>query len=101
MLVSITAGALVGRFGRQVQRIAIAMVRDGLVHDVASDAHDAGPRRPPGLTAEMQEAGLETELPRLCRIGPEAILTGRPVPPPLSTAGPARGGLLSRLLRRA
>ena len=50
---SITAGSLVGRFGRDVQRFALALVEAGLVHNVASDAHDAT-RRPPGLADELR-----------------------------------------------
>ena len=51
ILTSITAGSLVGRFGGEVRRFALGLVGDGLVHNVASDAHDhLG--RPPGIAAE-------------------------------------------------
>src|SRR4051812_30928465 len=39
-LCSITAGSMVGRFGQTVKTFTVQMLRDGLVHDVASDAHD-------------------------------------------------------------
>jgi protein-tyrosine phosphatase len=41
MLCSITASSLVGAFGREVQSFALALAREGLVHNVTSDAHDA------------------------------------------------------------
>ena len=53
ILTSITAGSLVGRFGGEVRRFALGLVGDGLVHNVASDAHDhLG--RPPGIAAELR-----------------------------------------------
>jgi hypothetical protein len=47
MLTSITAGPLVGRFGGEVRRFALELAQSGMVHNVASDAHD-GVKRPPG-----------------------------------------------------
>jgi protein-tyrosine phosphatase len=40
-LTSITAGSLVGRFGGEVRRFAQRLVAENLVHNVASDAHNA------------------------------------------------------------
>ncbi|MEA2193139.1 MAG: protein-tyrosine phosphatase, partial [Solirubrobacteraceae bacterium] len=79
MLTSVTASAFTGRFGRQVQRFAFSLLHDGLVHDVASDAHDAI-RRPPALHAALVEAGLGEHAERLAHSAPLAILRGRPVP---------------------
>jgi protein-tyrosine phosphatase len=83
MLTSITAGALIGRFGGTVKRYAHELVRDGLVHNVASDAHDVN-RRPPGLLAELEEAGYGDHAGWWCDQVPEAILAGTqiPYPPP-------------------
>ena len=53
VLTSVTAGSLVGRFGGEVRRFALALVREELVHNVASDAHDAV-RRPPASRAELE-----------------------------------------------
>jgi len=44
VLTSITAGSLVGRFGGTVRRFALRLVREELVHNVASDAHDLADR---------------------------------------------------------
>src|SRR3954467_2551046 len=49
-LVQITAGSMTGAFGATVKRFTSALLRDGLVHVIASDAHDAV-NRPPRLTA--------------------------------------------------
>ena len=56
-LISITAGSLNGRFGELVRRFSYELLRDGLVHNVASDAHDLA-RRPPALAGELERAGL-------------------------------------------
>ncbi len=76
---SITAGSLVGRFGREVRRFALALVEAGLVHNVASDAHDAL-RRPPGLAAELEEAGLGGLRAWTTEAVPRAILAGEALP---------------------
>jgi len=81
MLTSITAGALIGRFGSTVERYAHELVRDGLVHNVASDAHDAS-RRPPGLRAELEEAGYGPYVGYWCEEVPAAIISGAEVPGP-------------------
>ncbi len=86
-LCSVTAGAMSGRFGRTVRRFTVRLLLDGLVHDVASDAHDLG-GRPPGLVEGF--AALADELTGLTDCVrwhtdevPRAILAGtRPPPPP-------------------
>jgi protein-tyrosine phosphatase len=83
---SITAASVTGAFGRTVQKAAIGMVRAGLVHDIASDSHDAR-RRPPGLSGAV--AALESALPELkgraswfAEDAPAAILAGDELPEP-------------------
>lgn len=98
MLCSITASALTGAFGRTVQKFSRAILRDGLVHNVASDAHDVA-RRSPGLLTDMRRAGLgEQEIERLAHTNARAILEGAQVPSP-KLDGNRRSGLLSRLTR--
>jgi protein-tyrosine phosphatase len=82
-LTSVTAGSLVGRFGREVRRFALRLVRDGMVHNVASDAHDHS-QRPPGMALELHQAGLDPMADWLTREVPAAILgeTGIPPGPP-------------------
>ena len=91
-LCSITAGALTGQFGRTVNRFALELLREGLVHDVASDTHDAH-RRPPDLRAPLAVAaaqlpGLDGQSSWLTEGAPAAILAGESLP--------ARPALLSR-----
>jgi protein-tyrosine phosphatase len=103
VLVQITAGSMTGGFGSTVRRLTASMLRTGVVHVVASDAHDAV-KRPPGLNDGF--ASLERELPGLAELQtwmteqvPRAILDGTPFPerPPL----PKEAGLLRRLGLRA
>ena len=102
-LCSVNAGSLHGAFGRTVRRFAFDLLRDGLVHVVASDAHDHE-QRPPSLLPALEEAGSElpgisTEIERLTRVAPAAILSGDPVPQAPKLEGrPA--GRLGGLLRR-
>ena len=80
VLTSITAGSLVGRFGGEVRRFAMALARDGLIHNVASDTHDTV-NRPPGVAAELRAAGLEPLADWLVEQVPAAILSGAEIPP--------------------
>ena len=84
-LCSITAGSMRGLFGERVRKFTIELLREGLVHDVASDAHDPS-RRPPGLSAgflalEAELPGIGAQMPFFTEEGPSAILAGRPLPP--------------------
>jgi protein-tyrosine phosphatase len=99
MLTSITAGALVGRFGSTVQRFALDLVRRGLGHDVASDAHSTG-RRPPSITPELHDAGLGEQASWLARDVPRAVLDGTELPPAPPMPVPERRGLAGLLGRR-
>ncbi len=76
---SITAGSLVGRFGGEVQRFTLALARQGLIHNVASDAHNEA-RRPPGIAAELRRSGLEPLAQWLTHDVPSAILEGGEIP---------------------
>jgi protein-tyrosine phosphatase len=80
VLTSITAGSLVGRFGDHVRRFALRLVRDGLVHNVASDAHDHI-HRPPGTARELERSGLGPLADWLTSAVPAAILNGEELPP--------------------
>ncbi len=96
----VTAGALVGAFGRTVQAAARRYVEQGLVHVVASDAHDAD-RRPPGLAGPLAEAGFGELAPWLTADVPRALVSGDELPerPVVSLPPPPRRGLFRR--RRA
>ena len=64
---SLTAGSLVGRFGKAVRRFSLELVRDGLVHNVASDAHDAKP--PPADGRGGARAGRPRSAHRVAHAG--------------------------------
>jgi protein-tyrosine phosphatase len=100
VLCSITSSALLGRFGGTVRAFALRLLREGLVHNVASDAHEPR-RRGPELLAGLHAA--ERELPGvlgqadwLTRRVPDAILTGATPPP--RPALPEHPGRLRRWL---
>jgi len=84
VLTSITAGSLVGRFGGEVRRFARRLLEQDLVHNVASDAHDAI-RRPPGMAGELSETRFSELADWLTNAVPAAILDGEEIP-----ARPAR-----------
>jgi protein-tyrosine phosphatase len=91
-LCSITAASLGGGFGSTVRRFAIDLLFDGLVHNVASDAHDHLHRRPDiasGLDAAAADVpALRGQANWFTVTAPVAIVTGRetlptrPDPPP-------------------
>lgn len=75
VLTSVTAGALVGQFGREVQRFALWMASEGLVDNVASDAHELARRRP-GLIGPLERVGLARHADALTCTLPAALLAG-------------------------
>lgn len=102
VLTSITASSLLGTFGSSVQAFSVRLLTDGLIHNVASDSHDAT-RRGPELLAGLQAAdrevpGLIDQASWLTREVPEAILAGTALPqrPEL----PRRPGGMRRWLGR-
>ena len=101
MVTSITAGSLLGRFGSTVQRFAFWMLEEDLVHNVASDAHDAR-RRPPGIRealayADAQLPGVSERAEWLTLSVPAAMLASDPIP---EAPGPVPAARRRRLFRR-
>ncbi len=83
-VVQITAGSLSGRFGRMPQKYAMQWLKDGLVHVVASDAHNLT-----GRPLKMKEAfgavAKETDgdtADLLFTHNPYAIIHGDPIRTP-------------------
>ena len=84
VLSSITAGSMAGRFGSEVRRVTANFFRAGLVHDVASDAHDIR-GRPPGAgdafdVLERELRGIAGHERWCTREVPAAIVTGADLP---------------------
>ena len=94
MLCSVTASSLLGAFGRDVQHFALGLIRDGLVANLASNAHDSVRRPPTALgdvfatIADMPEAKAQFEW--MTSDLPRAILEGDVLPkPPAGASWPA------------
>jgi protein-tyrosine phosphatase len=94
--VQVTAASLDGQFGRTVRRYALALLDAGLVHVVASDAHDADARGPDlvdPVARAIRHAGLPPGTARLLtEDAPRALLDDAPIP---------RAGARARRRRRA
>jgi protein-tyrosine phosphatase len=104
----LTSGSLTGRFGRRVRRWSERMLDEGVVHILATDAHNLGKRAP--LLAEGRDAAAERvgeeEALRMVLGRPGAILEDAspdaiPLPEGLAGNAPASvsrtGGWLRRL----
>jgi protein-tyrosine phosphatase len=103
LLSQITAHSLLDGADRQVRRCAEQMLKRGLAHLIASDAHDST-LRGPGLSAGVRAAGRilgrERAEAMVTRI-PEAILADRDVDPAvLAPPEPVRWWRGFRFLRR-
>ncbi len=80
-LVQVTAGSIMGRFGKGPQRIARQLLDQRWVHVIATDAHNITSRPPLMSTAcdlLSHEYG-EEEAGRLCVENPRAIFLGEPL----------------------
>lgn len=80
--VQVTGGALIGGFGPGSQADAENWIARGLVHFVASDAHNARSRRlllSPAYAAVLQRFGKDTAK-GLFEDNPSAAFDGRPLP---------------------
>jgi protein-tyrosine phosphatase len=103
-LTSVTAGSAAGQFGGTVKHFTQELFARGLVHNLASDAHDSEYRTPalrPTLdkaVADMPE--LEGWLDYLTVEVPQAILAGQTPRANAPVIELPRRGLLSRLRRR-
>jgi protein-tyrosine phosphatase len=76
MMTSVTAGSIAGRFGGGIRKLSGEMLREGLVHNIASDGHDAR-RRPPVLRIDGSAVG---DFEWLTGTVPAAMLAGRELP---------------------
>jgi protein-tyrosine phosphatase len=105
VLVQVTAGSLIGEFGRNAQGLGERLIQHNLVAMIATDAHHAGRRRPrlaEGRDAVAALVGSEAA-DRLTRGNPSAILADERIsvdgdPAALVDDGPQRS-FLGELLR--
>ena len=91
-LAQVTTGSFAGGFGQTAQRAAETMLQQGIVHVLASDAHDAA-HRPPMLRAPLDD----DQLAWMAETAPAAVVAGRPLPerPPLPRGRGVRARLRS------
>jgi protein-tyrosine phosphatase len=85
VLCSVTAASLNGLFGEGPHWFALELLRDGLVHSIDSDAHDAE-LRPPTMLEGLAAAAdalphLATRMRWLTTDLPAALLADEPLPP--------------------
>ena len=92
VLMQVTAQSFLGRFGRRAKRFADELVNNGLVHFVASDAHDAEYRPPRMKEAREYVAGRwgAALADRLCVTNPRAAIEGLDIELQEMDAAPAR-----------
>ncbi len=84
-LLQVTAGSIVGAFGRQAEETALHLIRQGTVHFVATDAHNSKSRRPlmrRTFDRLAEIVGYEAAL-TLCRDNPAALLNDGRIEPAL------------------
>jgi len=85
VLCSVTAGSMSGYFGATVRRFTARLLERGLVHNVATDAHDHFLRAPwllSGFAAMEQDLpGISAQAPWYTSTVPEAILADGDIPP--------------------
>jgi protein-tyrosine phosphatase len=90
--IQVTAQSLLGGFGQSAEQFAHDLLARGLVHFLASDAHDLH-RRPPTLrdAFERVKAQYGLGLAELLLTGnPGAVLTGEPIQAPPTTKNARR-----------
>ena len=103
VLMQVTAGSITGVFGDRPRHLAERMLGDGLVHVVASDAHNARRRNPrmSAAVARCRELVGDTEARHLVVTRPKIIVEDGPVasmpPLPERRRPTAKTGLFGRL----
>jgi protein-tyrosine phosphatase len=95
-LVQCNGSSFVGDHGRRVTKTAQLLLRNGLVHILASDAHSSS-WRPPGVGAGQHAAARALgvwpeDLDWMVEAGPRQILDGGIVRPPRFVAPPGGAG---------
>ncbi len=98
---SVSAGSLVGQFGRTVKRFACRLLDEQLVHNLSSDAHDPA-RRPLSLRVAAGDRSRQVMSPAglrwLTETVPAGILADEPLP--ARRRRPSERSPWSRLLAR-
>ena len=96
VLVQVTAASVDGRIGKRAQECGLLLVRDGLAHLLASDAHHASVRAV-GMAAAAKAVGGGALGQWLTWDVPAAILGDTPIPPRPDDGGGSKAGWLGKL----
>lgn len=82
-LMQVTAGSLVGSFGPEIQGFSEWLLREGMVHFLATDAHGTANRRPLLSRAYCRAVELvgEQTARELCCLNPATVAEGGEVAP--------------------
>jgi protein-tyrosine phosphatase len=85
VLIQVTAGSVMGRMGKQAERMAHDLLAKRWVHFLATDAHNTTSRPPKMREAfELVAKKYGPDYARLlCLSNPLAAFTGKPLPPQL------------------
>ena len=95
----VTAGSLTGEFGSAAQKAAEAWITGGLVHFIATDAHNTT-KRPPKVRAAiaaLKALAGDTVADALVRRNPAAVIENRPLEYEPEPVLPATHGFFTRL----
>lgn len=79
MISQVTAGSLIGQFGQDVKSFTEQLIKNNLVHVIASDCHRPVGRRAPNLTVGYQAAVRligHSRAKKLVCDNPESIING-------------------------
>jgi len=96
--VQLTAGSLLGQFGAEAKRASEKMLERGMVHFLATDAHNTG-KRPPRVQAATERLRelCGDEIARALTVeNPRAVLENRTLPYDPEPAGKPRDGFFTR-----
>jgi protein-tyrosine phosphatase len=96
VLVQVTAASVDGRIGKGAQDCGLELVRGGLAHLLASDAHHASVRAV-GMAAAAKAAGGGAFGQWLTLDVPAAIIGDTPIPPRPGDGGGGKAGWLGKL----
>jgi protein-tyrosine phosphatase len=98
----VTASSFTGMFGSAAREAAVSWLRAGLVHFIATDAHNTK-KRPPKIREALevvQELAGERVATALTRDNPQAVLDGTALPYEPDPQMPTKqGGLMSKVRR--
>jgi protein-tyrosine phosphatase len=97
----LTAGSLVGEFGKNAQMAAETFLEAGLIHFLATDSHNTG-KRPPRVGAairRLRELVGDAIAEQLTRHNPAAVVAGTALPWDPEPAAPIDYGLFTRMRR--